>query len=126
MTWLGRVIFLTLVLGRAPAIAGGATRAVDLDHVKVVNSGSDPVPVIGGVQGEPKRGVEGCIDGTLSVKCDDPVTFFLGSYYVSTDTYRGLPVGLVACRTDHFTIGLVLTQLPAPGCSELGRVKSTA
>jgi hypothetical protein len=50
MTWLGRVIFLTLVLGRAPAIAGGATRAVDLDHVKVVNSGSDPVPVIGGVK----------------------------------------------------------------------------
>jgi hypothetical protein len=41
MTRLGRAIFLTLALGRAPAIAGGATRAVDLDHVKVVNSGSD-------------------------------------------------------------------------------------
>jgi hypothetical protein len=86
MTRLGRVIFLTLVLGRAPAIAGGATRAVDLDHVKVVNSGSDPVPVIGGVQGEPKRGVEGCIDGTLSVN----VTIQLPSFWEAITSRRTL------------------------------------
>jgi hypothetical protein len=45
----------------------------------------------------------------------DQVTFFLGNFYVSTDTYKGLPLALVAGRTDHFTTGLVLTQLPTQG-----------
>ena len=54
--------------------------------------------------------VQGC-----TKSAGDQATFFLGNFYVSTDTYKGLPLGLVAGRTDHFTTGLALTQLPTPG-----------
>lgn len=207
MTRLGRVLLLTVVLGAASGIVGhfypDTTRAVDLGHVKVVNSASDPVPVTGNVKASQSGAWKVGIDGTpnvnvtsippvnvnfpasiavlnafasptqplplvvtgdslnfvtvlfngsyLQVRPDgsttnftlppnqslvitdvnwetlctptqgctrssgDSVTFFLGSFYVSTDTYKGLPAGLVAGRTDHFTTGLVLTQLPTPG-----------
>ncbi len=45
----------------------------------------------------------------------DQVTFFLGSFYIATDTYKSAAPDLVAGHTDHLTTGIVLTQLPTPG-----------
>jgi hypothetical protein len=52
MKKLGRVLSFSIGLGAAVALVGhfssGMTRAVNIDHVKVANSASDPVPAPGG------------------------------------------------------------------------------
>jgi hypothetical protein len=71
MKTLGRVWSLTIGLGVALVLVGhfnsGTTRAVDREHVKVVNSASDPVPVTGTVKATQSGPWKVGIDGTPTV-----------------------------------------------------------
>jgi hypothetical protein len=71
MKKVGRVLSLIIGLSVAVALIGhfnsGTTRAVDIDHVKVVNSASDAVPVTGSVKASQNGSWKVGIDGTPTV-----------------------------------------------------------
>ena len=94
MERLGMLLLLGLGLVTFAALAAhfnsGTTRAVGLEHVQVVNSTSDPVPVTGTVKAAESGPWKVGIDGTpkVSVASTPPVNVTFAHRSESTELYR--------------------------------------